>query len=261
MLARIAAFCLVCGGCASLQQNVVQGEAFRHVLLSAELEDAEGPVHLYIAGDGRPFARRDLPAADPSVPLPLAYSLMGRDRGARVLLGRPCYHGMAARDRCSPVWWTQSRYSEEVVGSMVQAAEDLLRGRPVMLIGHSGGGALAVLMAARLDHVVGVITIGANLDIDSWADWHGYTRLSASLQPLDVLNALGDLPQQHYWGDDDEAVPPASQERARMLLGARACVVTGFDHQCCWGRRWSEILSRFPGSICTPSTARRIVEP
>ena len=239
----------------------MQGGAFRHAVLSAELEGGSGPVHLYIAGDGRPFERPDLPAADPSVPLPLAYELMTADRGARAMLGRPCYHGLALRDRCAATWWTGSRYSEAVVQSMVVAARELLRGRPVLLIGHSGGGALAVLMASRLDNVAGLITIAANLDIHGWAAWHGYTRLDSSLQPLDVLAGLSHIPQQHYWGGDDRAVPVASQQRATALLGDRACVVAGFDHRCCWRRRWKDLLARFPASICTASTARRIVEP
>ncbi len=259
--AWVLATLLLSAGCSAVQQQVIEGAAFRHVVLSADLEDASDPVHLYIAGDGRPFVRPDQPAADPTVPLPLAYELMIKDEAARVLLGRPCYHGMAARERCSPGWWTQSRYSEEVVQSMVVAAQRLLRGRSVLLIGHSGGGALALLMAARLDHVAGVVTIGANLDIHAWADWHGYTKLSASLQPLDVLQALQHVPQQHYWGSDDQVVPPASQKNVRMQLGERACVVASFDHQCCWRRRWSDILARFPASICTATAARSIVEP
>ena len=57
------------------------------------------------------------------------------------------------------------------------------RHRSIVLIGHSGGGTLAVLLAPRIEDVSGVVSIAANLDIDAWADHHNYDRLTGSLNP------------------------------------------------------------------------------
>jgi pimeloyl-ACP methyl ester carboxylesterase len=53
----------------------------------------------------------------------------------------------------------------------------------VLLIGHSGG-ALAILLAARVPQVVAVVTIAGNLDTDVWTKLHGYLRLQGSLNPI-----------------------------------------------------------------------------
>ena len=53
----------------------------------------------------------------------------------------------------------------------------------VLLFGHSGGGVLAVLLAPRVPETAGLVTVAANLDIDRWADLHGYPRLHQSLNP------------------------------------------------------------------------------
>ena len=214
-------------------------------------------VHLYIAGDGRPFVQRNHVARDPSVREPLVLKLMRRDEAPAILLGRPCYHGLAADADCDPRWWTQARYSENVVRSMVRAANAVLEGRPVRLIGHSGGGTIAVLMAARMANVVGIVTIGANLDVGAWVESHGYTPLDASINPMAVFSELADIPQLHLWGEADDTVRPASQIRAIPLLpDGSACLVPRFDHHCCWARDWNNLLTN---PVCDAFAGGRIV--
>ena len=71
--------------------------------------------------------------------------------------------------------------------------------KQVILIGHSGGGALAVLLAPSVPEVTGVMTIAANLDTRAWTELHGYAPLDNSLNPV----ARGRLPSTVHavhWG-------------------------------------------------------------
>ena len=51
----------------------------------------------------------------------------------------------------------------------------------VILVGYSGGGAIAVLLAARRLDVAGVITVSADLDLAYWTQRDGLAPLSGSL--------------------------------------------------------------------------------
>src|SRR6185437_2332145 len=111
-------------------------------------------------------------------------------RGHPVLyLGRPCYLGLASSPECRPADWTFERYSARVVASLAAATNRFREreGRPdVVLVGHSGGGTLAVLMAPQVQGLRAVVTIGANLDVAAWTLWHGYLPLNGSLDPADT---------------------------------------------------------------------------
>jgi pimeloyl-ACP methyl ester carboxylesterase len=51
------------------------------------------------------------------------------------------------------------------------------------LVGYSGGGTIAVLLAARRSDVAEVITVAANLDVGYWTQRDGLSPLTGSLDP------------------------------------------------------------------------------
>lgn len=229
---------------------VVTGRGFRHLAYArggvGVGEGWDGRVHLYLEGDGRPWASRHRVASDPTPLNPFALRLMGRDTASVLYVGRPCYHGFVEDPGCGPWLWTQGRYSPAVVASMVAAIETLVptrEGVRITLIGYSGGGVLALLIASRLDAVDQVITVAANLNVEAWADHHAYSPLAGSLNPA----ALAPLPprvhQLHLAGARDRQVPPVtiSSFLARNP-GASFRIIEGFDHRCCWIEQWPELL-------------------
>lgn len=130
--------------------------------------------------------------------------------GNVLYLGRPCYFGLAGDPGCGAEDWTFGRYSPEVVASMVavvnrQAART--GADRVALVGHSGGGTLAALMAPGVGLPVSLLTIAAPLDTDAWARRHGYTPLFLSLNPARVAPLDRDVPQLHLLGGADDNVP------------------------------------------------------
>ncbi len=217
---------------------------------------ADSPVlHLYLEGDGRAWARRNRLAADPTPRDPVALELAARDPHPAVAwLARPCQYTRERDPACEPRYWSSHRYAEEVITSLDRAIDRLKArlGMPrahLLLIGYSGGGQVAALLAARRKDVAGLLTVAANLDHAAWTTWHGDTPLSGSLNAANVAPLLKGLPQRHLAGGQDEVVPPAVILAFARRLGPagleRVVLIPEFDHHCCWLRDWPELLRRY----------------
>jgi hypothetical protein len=224
----------------------LQGTGFRHLAYVAGPLERSDTLHVYVEHDGTPWLDLTHPAADPTPRAPLALELMAQDAGPRLFLGRPCYFAPQAEPACAPLLWTHLRYSPEVVASMVAALRRFLAQHPfrhVVLIGYSGGGTLAWLMAAHVAETSEVVTLAANLDIDEWTRIHGYSPLAGSLDPARMAPLPPAIRQLHYVGGRDRNVPPSVvRSFARRHPEARVIELADFDHECCWIERWPELL-------------------
>lgn len=227
-----------------LTKEIVIGQPFRHVLFR-KTGSPLNTLHIYLDGDGTPMiAGRPTDEATPENPLVL--KLMAQDPAPAVYLGRPCYHGTAADPSCEAFWWTNGRYSQEVVSSLSTAVKRLLEQgayESITWIGHSGGGSLAVLLAPHFPQTRAVVTIAANLDTTAWAAHAGDLDLSGSLNPVSMPPLPGNIVQKHYAGELDLVVPPSLMASAATYLGGDWIVIKGFDHQCCWERIWPSPLT------------------
>lgn len=243
-------------GCASQSQRmderaadlgyrrlVVQGAGYRHVayLKAGRAGDA---LHVYLEGDGSPWARRRVAAADPTPRKPLMLELMSLDPAPGLYLGRPCYGGLSQDRGCAPEMWTDRRYSEAVVASMSAALDRLSADYPALvLLGYSGGGTLAMLIAARQPKTAAVVTVAANLDTARWTELHKQRPLIGSLNPADRPPLPPDIRQVHYAGGRDDNVPPTLVRSAiSRQRGATFRVFARQDHGCCWREVWPEIV-------------------
>jgi hypothetical protein len=236
----------------------LQGEGFHHLAYVAGVQEDSDTLHVYIEHDGTPWTDFTHVANDPTPRTPFALELMAQDVGPRLLLGRPCYFEPRKDSGCGPLLWTHRRYSPEVVTSMVAALRSFLSMysfRRVVLIGYSGGGTIAWLMAVHVPETIGVVTVAANLDTDDWARIHGYSALKGSLNPALLAELPPTIVQLHYVGSRDQNVPPSVvRSFARHHLEARIIEVADFEHECCWIKRWPELLDE---AVSTPLTTRR----
>lgn len=260
--AALAAAALAVAACASpvrradaiaarggLTRAVVCSRRFHHVIYRSRIAP-DAPLFIFIGGDGSPWVdggRRI--AADPTAREPLALELAAHTHGGTVLyLGRPCYLGLAALPECRPTDWTSGRYSRAVVASLTAVANRFIRRHPareVVLIGHSGGGALAVLMAPKVAGVRAVFTIAANLDVAAWTALHGYLPLTGSLDPARAPALPSGIREIDLAGGRDKNVPPWLIERYEAgHPRARLWVLPRFDHQCCWLGAWPRLLPK-----------------
>lgn len=222
----------------------VDGEEFRHLVFERYNAPPDDRLHVYIEGDGTPWVG-NRSNTDPTPRIALALELASEDTADVVYIGRPCYFGVGDPDRCSPKYWTSHRYGEEVLHSMVAAIEKVRQPEhlEVVLIGHSGGGAIAALLEPRIDGVVAVVTIGANLDIEAWTSHHGYDPLHGSLNPASQ-DTRSDVPHYQLLGRSDDNVPmKTARHYGDDRENVRLKVYDGFDHVCCWEKEWSDFLS------------------
>jgi pimeloyl-ACP methyl ester carboxylesterase len=226
-------------------REIVQGERYAHVIYRNVAAAPARALHVYIEGDGKPYVDRDTIARDPTPDNPVMLRLMALDDAPSLYLGRPCYFGLHAAAECSAIDWTIGRFSEDVVGSMAAVAESVrgeVSARRLVLIGHSGGAAIAALLARRLSHVDALITIGGNLDTGAWTELHDYAPLTLSLNPSD--QPLRSVPTVlHLVGAEDDVTPPDFVvEAARRLDRGRVRVVERAGHACCWEQLWPSVL-------------------
>lgn len=205
---------------------------------------------VYIEGDGLAWLTRAQASDDPTPRRPLGLELALRHPlGAAAYLARPCqYVAEADWPGCEAAYWTSRRFAPEVVEASSRAI-DLLKqqagAQRLVLVGYSGGGAVAALVAARRSDVVQLVTVAGNLDHRAWTALHHVPPLAGSLNPAEEWEALQAVPQLHFVGGKDKNMraeivrayadrfPPARRPAMRVMQG--------FDHVCCWVEQWPEL--------------------
>lgn len=230
---------------AGLERGVIAGERFEHVYYRARpsTQGQGEPLHVYLEGDGTPWLAPGRPSTDPTPRNPVAFELLLLDPGPALLLARPCTHGLASTTGCHPLIWTHRRYAPEVVASLAAALRHLAGEQPIVLIGFSGGGVLAWLLAERLPNCVALVTLASNLDVEQWRLEQGYSPLIGSLNPATRPPLRPQLIAWYLFGADDQNVTPLLAQRwQRRHPTARVELLPGVDHRCCWSHRWPRLL-------------------
>lgn len=113
------------------------------------------------------------------------------------------------------------------------------------LVGYSGGGVLAVLLAKHRSDVGPADYHRCPLDTSRWVKHHGVSPLMGSLNPFDSISAVSSVHEFHFHGGRDQTVPPEVMKwyiRRSIREGIHFFTVTEYDHKCCWVRDWPELL-------------------
>lgn len=246
------------GGCQSSQEalrslaahhdhklEIVSSHPFPLVLSSPLKPIATSRIRIYIEGDGHAWATRSQPSLDPTPRNLLVAGLAFDDPTPSLYLARPCQFVTAAG--CHPEVWTTRRFSDEVVVSLEQALDQIkvrYGNHDFELIGYSGGGALALLLASRRDDIAQVQTLAGNLSPQRWVQLHQLSPLSGSLDPDDHRAALAKIPQRHLAGSKDKVVPPSLMRSYINSLEAPVCVkseiIADASHTDGWIQAWRE---------------------
>lgn len=191
-----------------------------------ELERAD-VLNIFIEGDGKP-----------GIALDMAIGLGGNS----VYIARPCQYMIGNHlNSCNKELWTSHRYSQAVIDSMnraVTAMKIRYRADTVRLIGFSGGGAIASILASKRGDVALLVTVAGNLDHQKWTELNHSEPLTGSLNPADFSKSLENVPQIHLIGENDDVVPgkvlSSYLSRMHRLDNVKSYVVEGADHTCCW---------------------------
>ncbi len=241
------------------QARVLSGSRFDIQAFAPTGLPATERLTVYIEGDGLAWLDRHTPSFAPTPSDPVGLRLAMADAGARaVYLARPCqYTQGAAFKGCDNRYWGSHRFAPDVIEAMDHAVDGLKRehgATELVLVGYSGGAAVAALLAARRSDVAALVTVAGVLDTERWTRGQRVSPLHGSLNPRDVSEHLSHIPQWHFVGEKDAVVP------AGVLVGfldglARSGVrnaptpvvhsVPGFDHGCCWAAAWPQLSRLF----------------
>lgn len=217
-------------------------------------EQPEYPT-VYIEGDGLAFVS-GRPSFNPTPRNPVALRLAAVDQSADVIyLGRPCqYVDLKKESNCQSKYWTSHRYSKEVIETYGAILDNLKKQAGVggyHLVGFSGGGAIATLLAASRDDILSLKTVAGNLDIVQHSNLHKVKQLHGSLNPADYARDLRHMPQRHLVGGKDDNVPSVIAESFVAKQGDENCafirMVPNATHNKGWESVWREEHRRNAG--------------
>jgi len=204
---------------------------------------------IYIEGDGLAWINVSTPSFNPTPSNPLALMLAVRDDAPAAYLGRPCqYVNFDQTSKCSQKYWTSHRFAPEVIRAVNQAIDQLkfkFSSEKLILVGYSGGGAVAALVAARRTDVAYLMTIAGNLDHQAMTNKQQLSPLRGSLNAADFADKLQNIKQIHYVGGKDhiigEFVARAYSKKFANGLANSIVVMPDFDHVCCWEKYWPDL--------------------
>lgn len=236
---------------AGFQSQLIQTENF-DLFAFVKNDDANAnKMVVYIEGDGHAWARRNVLSSDPTPRNPLSLKLAISDPGSLILyLARPCQYLQKTKlVYCPPKYWSTHRYSSVVVESINEAITKIksnTTASTIEIIGFSGGGVIAMLVASLRSDISRIVTVASNIDHETWSEWHGVSPLENSLTPINFLAELQGINQLHLWGGEDKVVPfntqtsfVKSSEKNRLF---KYKIIPDFTHDCCWVDQWRELL-------------------
>ena len=227
-------------------------KAGQFILHSRERYDKPGEdLRIYLEGDGLAWVSRTEPSRDPTPDNPIGLRLAALDKAPNVIwIARPCqYTTIVENPICKKYYWTIGRLAPEIVASVdlaITAAKTSAKATNIHLIGYSGGGGLAILIAARRNDVATIRTVAGNIDHEAFTNLHRVTPMSQSMDPAKVAGYINTIPQWHFYGEDDKVVPKLIGESYLRKSGRRECsqiqVLSGVSHVKGWVENWPRLL-------------------
>ena len=224
-----------------------------HFILASyhRFKDPNKPLHIYIEGDGAAWITHTRLSDNPTPRNPLVLELAALDPADNVAyLARPGQYSSFGKPDCDPSYWSNRRFSEEVITSMNQATDYLCRksgSRKVSLIGYSGGAAIAIIVASRRNDIIELRTIAGNLDCEAVNRYHKVTSLEGSLNPIDFASSIAKIPQRNFVGSKDRIIPSfiaaSFVEKSGSKNKERITIVKGATHTTGWREKWPKLLS------------------
>lgn len=206
---------------------------------------------IYLEGDGRVLTRRGKLRDDPTPSRSMVFELARLDPAPAVLylarIGQyqPEYTGEAYQ-----TYWSEGRLSPAVVRAADEAVTQIKArtgAERIYLIGYSGGGGLACLLAARRHDVAGLVTVAGLLDHVWWTSANNSSPLSESLNPAEFADNLANIPQIHFYGAEDELITPEMSARFASLVEfqdfTRVSVPAGHNNG--WQDAWPGLLQKY----------------
>lgn len=226
------------------------------------MHERHAPADIYIEGDGKAWVSKDQVSLNPTPFNPVALHLATKDKADNVAyIARPCqFSGLQDKSKpCDSAYWTGKRFAPEIISAYNDALNEIKARYDIEgfnLIGFSGGGAIAAILAGQRDDVISLRTVAGNLDHVTHSAYHNVSPLQGSLNPPDYAARLRAVPQVHFIGGQDKIVPPVVLQTYLQALGETNCaqhqMIQEAAHEKGWVEKWPELLKVAPGCIGPP---------
>jgi hypothetical protein len=236
----------------NMQKSLIKTSDFS-IMSYQKITNPEKPINIYIEGDGFAWASAGRLSSNPTPRNPVALKLASLDKSANVVyLARPCqYVNLDEETLCQNKYWHGSKYSKLVVDSINQAVDEVRKNAKISLnlIGFSGGGAIVAILGAVRSDVASIRTVAGNLDHEAFNKYHGVDMLDDSLNAVDFVGKLKNIPQEYLSGSDDKIVPPfIAEDFAKKVNSENGCVkvktLENVSHEHGWEIYWQKLISK-----------------
>lgn len=204
-------------------------------------------INVYIEGDGLSWISRNQISLNPTPINPISLKLMLNDpSNCKVYIARPCQY--LNSNLCEEKYWTSHRFNSDVIQSYNEALNVIkkeYKNNNFLLVGYSGGAAVALLTAANRDDISSITTIAGNLDTDAWTKMHNISSLNGSLNPSNFSKKLENIKQHHLIGTNDDIVPKEVflsyigkfEDKTNITYSMHEAT-----HNCCWEEIYKNYL-------------------
>jgi pimeloyl-ACP methyl ester carboxylesterase len=235
-----------------LRREEVTAGSFKLTILS-RIVDVNQPINVYIDGDVPGLAPVAAPGTDAKPDEAATLRLAELDTSYNVVfISRPCQFGIDD-PFCHIKPGESERYAEIFYRSVDRALDYVVSVVPhphLNLIGYSGGGAMAAVLAARRHDVDSLRTIAGNLDPNGNGQTHAAEPRNDFIDPLELAPRLALLPQEHFVGGKDEFVTPKMAENFVQAMGPTYCAriirIPGATHKTGWEEVWTTNVLNTP---------------
>jgi hypothetical protein len=230
----------------NLQKELFKSNSFDLLGVSSSLKTCKN-LNIYIEGDGLSWISKHRISSNPTPINPLALKLMLNDSNScKLYLARPCQYIFSSK--CEKKYWTSHRFSEEIIDSYNQIITNIKQKYKISsftLIGYSGGGAIATLLAQKREDVSLLVTIAGNINTKEWIKIHNISPLYASLNPADFTSNLQNIQQYHLIGGKDKIVPfeifHSFYNKFNNKSKIKYKIFKDFTHLKGWVKNWNKI--------------------
>ncbi len=231
------------------KKELVDGGKFIITTYSKITNPSSDDYVVYIEGDGFITRFGNSPSSNPTPRNHLALKLAVRDERENVIyVARPCqYTPMKMNPNCTPEYWTNKRFSEYCVDNINNVINSVAaKAKNIHLVGFSGGGGMAILVAAKNKKIKDITTVAGNLDIVGFVKYRKNTPLVGSLNPIDYVEKVKNIPQIHFVGSKDTVVPffiADSFVRKSNSSCVKYKIINGNSHEKGWVEVWRNLLN------------------
>ena len=215
------------------------------------IDNLGAPLTVYIEGDGFAWRSRHELSDDPTPRHPLVLLLAAIDPSENVAyLARPGQLSASGNPDCNSAYWSEKRFSQEVV-SAINSGIDYLKSKSqskeINIIGYSGGAFIAVLVAAERDDVSSLRTIAGNLNPEAVNHYHNVSPLESNQNPTDLAAKIAHIPQRHFVSTSDSVIPIYVAQTFAEKVGDQKhksiTIVDGTSHTTGWQKAWLLLIS------------------